>query len=229
MRISNSLNRNFFGFTLIELLVVIAIIAVLVAILLPGLKMARDQAKTVVCMSNYKQLGLATQQYLMDNCEWFPPGGRYKPNPNANMWQVHLAFYLGVPRNGEWIGNNWSPVFACPSVSYWPKESYGHLKDNRIGYHSGPGSNFGVSGFNGSTGAPVCEPIRYVQRPLEEVAWIAEGIPDKPMSDSFIYPHWGHPELDEYGYRHFEKANVLWMDWHVSTFRTSFYDMMVFF
>jgi prepilin-type N-terminal cleavage/methylation domain-containing protein/prepilin-type processing-associated H-X9-DG protein len=224
MRKSTSLNRGFSGFTLIELLVVIAVVAVLVALLLPGLKMARDRAKTVVCMNNYKQLGLASQQYLMDNHEWFPPGGIY--GRNANLWQVHLAFYLGVPQNGEWISNNWSPVFACPSVSSWPKEDWHHLKDNRVGYHS-PNSNFGVSGFNGSTRAPVCEPIMYVQRPLEQVVWIAEGTPNG--TDSFIYPHWGSPELDEYDYRHFDKANVLWMDWHVSTIRTSFYDMLVFF
>ncbi len=58
------------AFTLIELLVVIAIIAVLMAILLPGLQRARMQAKNVICKSNLKSYGLVMQLYTgdWDNC-----------------------------------------------------------------------------------------------------------------------------------------------------------------
>ena len=55
------------AFTLIELLVVVAIIALLVAILLPSLKRARDQAKATVCASGFKQTGLALLYYIEDN------------------------------------------------------------------------------------------------------------------------------------------------------------------
>ena len=66
------LSRNK-GFTLIELLVVIAIIGILTAILLPALSRARAQARSIVCVSNLRQLYLANTMYADEN------KGRYCP------------------------------------------------------------------------------------------------------------------------------------------------------
>lgn len=59
------------GFTLIELLVVIAIIGLLISVLLPGLRVAKSQAKSVVCRTNLHQLALANIGYAIENDDHF--------------------------------------------------------------------------------------------------------------------------------------------------------------
>ncbi len=61
------------GFTLVELLVVISIIALLLAILMPSLQKAREQAKRTVCLNHIKTLALSTILYAEDNDGKIPP------------------------------------------------------------------------------------------------------------------------------------------------------------
>ncbi|MBL8887767.1 MAG: type II secretion system protein [Phycisphaerales bacterium] len=73
------------GFTLIELLVVIAVIAILLSLLMPGLKLVRKSAMGTRCAANLKQLNAAWQMYIgdfrvfpvprsKDIARWIPPG-----------------------------------------------------------------------------------------------------------------------------------------------------------
>ncbi len=102
------------GFTLIELLVVIAIIAILAAILFPVFAQAREQARTVSCLSNNKQIGLGVKMYAQDYDEEFPMGTYNGPRNwevNPDVPQQNLGWNdCWIDANGQgpgkWAGFN---------------------------------------------------------------------------------------------------------------------------
>lgn len=105
------------AFTLIELLVVISVIAVLMAILMPALRRARDLGQRIVCANHVRSLGLANTLYAEDFHGWFVPvmdrtlgEHRYWP---SNRHFRHLVGYLGKqgPQDSTWHAPK---QFRCP-------------------------------------------------------------------------------------------------------------------
>ena len=76
------------GFTLVELLVVIAVIAILMAILMPSLKLAKDQAYAAVCVSNLRTLSLGWFMYADDNDGILVEGHIPRHNNPPHIWWV---------------------------------------------------------------------------------------------------------------------------------------------
>jgi len=98
------------AFTLIELLVVIAIIALLMGILLPALSRVRKQARTVYCLNNLKQLGIALQMYAQE-CDDFIP--RALDNQKARWILVFIPF-LGEEHRSA-TDYRKVDIYQCPS------------------------------------------------------------------------------------------------------------------
>jgi prepilin-type N-terminal cleavage/methylation domain-containing protein/prepilin-type processing-associated H-X9-DG protein len=121
-----AVRRRSRAFTLIELLVVISVIALLISILLPSLKGAREAGRAAVCLSNQKQIGTAMFMYSAQYQGFIPREGTVpdgagiteKQRRSRLCWPVAFRPFMDDRIGGDTEPNDFfvhAPYFSDPS------------------------------------------------------------------------------------------------------------------
>ncbi len=139
MRAGNSFSRSEHkrllkgstSFTLIELLVVIAIISILMALLLPALKNARESARLIKCVAGLRQVGLGIEIYTSDNNDTYNPGWNGTESYQETLTKLKYASQTLFTREG-----------GCP---YGPQT---YSSSAGSDYYTSPSSSTCAYGYN---------------------------------------------------------------------------------
>ncbi len=140
------------GFTLVELLVVISIIAILLAVLVPALNNAREQARTIVCGSNIKNYGPAIMMYSQDNhgelpfsFYWLYSRKTIQAGIDSKKCQEECRWHYDVdpPDGSLWPYLKTADVHMCPTFRNFAIAGGLNICPNRLKGHS--------TGRNGTT------------------------------------------------------------------------------
>lgn len=168
------------GFTLIELLVVIAIIAILAAMMLPALSRAKERSKRVACLSNLKQVGIASLIYAGDSSDRVVPAGSgnlpLQFNENDVSIQAWQVIGLAVTQT------NSRSVWGCPNRPDFPAYDPG-FKQFLIGYQY----YGGIATWRNNLGNfPSASPVK---ASTAKPSWmLAADVVAKPDGVSWVFP-----------------------------------------
>ncbi len=227
------------GFTLVELLVVIAIISVLASLLLPALRSAKERAKSISCVNNLRQQGLAIQMYAGDHAGRLVPADYSTRNgaPFEEGWATLLVNggYLPAPVSSEYHRlEEGRSIFRCPSGLPEVYELNPTSRDDREGAKAfaftseSGGSKYNLHtwyGINGGLGDPDKHPFtRYPSdtgarqiNTLDSVAAFAARMPA-------LFDGWwilnGKDERVNARHGDRQRSNLLFFDGHVETHDT---------
>ncbi len=208
------------GFTLIELLVVVAIIALLVSILLPALAAAREQARGVYCLSNLRQLGLASSYYVNDWNGFLPTynllGGHISgEDPNTPVGESHHL----MTRLDPYVRRVFSRAEDQSTSNIWrcPSDNWLYSRAPSTTAHT---SSYEVS-YSKTTYVPTSGPFRKIAMPRNIGDYPKPGYYDKywtwhyglrhPSKEPFIRDsNWSLPG----SIIHRGGFNVVFLDWH---------------
>jgi general secretion pathway protein G len=108
------------AFTLIELLTVIVIIGILAGILLPVVGFVRENARTVHCLSNLRQLGIAAITYASENKSQLPPNiaDATPPATGVLTYAAILLPYTGSNASSDVVAcSDPNSVYRCPAAT----------------------------------------------------------------------------------------------------------------
>lgn len=194
-------------FKLIELLIVIAVIAILAGLLLPTMAHARDKAKSINCVSNIKQLGIALQSYASDNRDCLV---LCASQDNTRLWSGTLEGSEYRPKGGltDYLGNS-NNVKRCPST---PIVTAGYNTGcGGYGYNvQYPGDPWGIGYTKINRARHASGTIAFA----DSADFDANGNMVETYQINGPQAPYVSPNIH---FRHFGKTNVNWLDGHVTT------------